>query len=474
MSISTRIVGAVVLAVLVASPVSAEIFYDDFSRADGPLGDPWQALSGELRIASEHLAGPADDFGVAAYRTAREFTDGNLQFLFSFAGDQDDGRLQLYLIGESDTDMWGFNAVIGHDGLLIRDAEETVIASSDYAPPSDAVLRARFIYLADIQEISLVIETLAGDVLGSCATGAAVPEPFGLFALAIENTGASSKWFDDVYLITNGRMCNALADGYEASGRGYMDGCDGVFLELRQDQAFVETTLYTVDGPYLRMHAHSVDLAGGFEIVPPGCYLIKLDDPTVGDTWPSYLYGMVTAEITAIETLDTPAGLFDAFRVEYRANATDELVGVIWFADEVGVVRYGPGDFFYWDVVAYDIVGGEGIQPLALGNWWATDILTGAPDQPPLAPRVSCRPNPFNPRTTITGTVPVAGHARLRIFDVRGRLVATLLEERREAGPVEVLWDGRDRGGRDVPGGVYMARLEVAGQVATGRLTLVR
>jgi len=68
-------------------------------------------------------------------------------------------------------------------------------------------------------------------------------------------------------------------------------------------------------------------------------------------------------------------------------------------------------------------------------------------------------PNPFNPSTRIRFELPVAGRARLGVYDIGGRRVAGLLDETLAAGPREATWDGRDQTGRPVPAGVYLARL---------------
>jgi flagellar hook assembly protein FlgD len=67
-----------------------------------------------------------------------------------------------------------------------------------------------------------------------------------------------------------------------------------------------------------------------------------------------------------------------------------------------------------------------------------------------------------------------AGPVRLGVFDLRGRLVATLVDEIVAAGRHEVTWNGRDDSGRELPSGVYLSRLEAGGQVVHGRMTLVR
>ncbi|MEO6463532.1 MAG: FlgD immunoglobulin-like domain containing protein, partial [Candidatus Eisenbacteria bacterium] len=58
--------------------------------------------------------------------------------------------------------------------------------------------------------------------------------------------------------------------------------------------------------------------------------------------------------------------------------------------------------------------------------------------------------------------LPAAGAARVDLYDVGGRLVRGLLDDTAPAGVSTVRWDGRDDGGRPVPGGLYFARLSTA------------
>lgn len=97
--------------------------------------------------------------------------------------------------------------------------------------------------------------------------------------------------------------------------------------------------------------------------------------------------------------------------------------------------------------------------------------LPASPVDLPAAPDLGLRavPNPFNPATTIRFDAPAAGPARLAVYDLQGRLVEVLLERDVAAGPVHREWRP---GGRS--SGVYVARLECGGVVATTRLVLVR
>lgn len=83
-------------------------------------------------------------------------------------------------------------------------------------------------------------------------------------------------------------------------------------------------------------------------------------------------------------------------------------------------------------------------------------------------------PNPFNPHTTISFTVPQADLVDLSVFDLQGQLVTTLLRERVSAGQHDITWNGRDNRGRTVPSGVYFYRLQANDFSETRRMVLVR
>ncbi len=99
---------------------------------------------------------------------------------------------------------------------------------------------------------------------------------------------------------------------------------------------------------------------------------------------------------------------------------------------------------------------------------------TAAAQTPPPLAILQAAPNPFNPRTTVRYSLPAAQPATLRLYDLRGRLVRTLVDEPRPAGVSEATWDGRDQAGRAVAAGAYLARLQAGGRQTTLRLTLVR
>ena len=106
----------------------------------------------------------------------------------------------------------------------------------------------------------------------------------------------------------------------------------------------------------------------------------------------------------------------------------------------------------------------------------ATEGTTGEPKSaaPAVAAGLSIQPNPFNPSATISFDVASPARVVLRVFDVRGASVRTLLDRDLPAGRHDVRWDGRDEHGRAVASGVYFVRYESAGVRATRRALLLK
>ncbi len=83
-------------------------------------------------------------------------------------------------------------------------------------------------------------------------------------------------------------------------------------------------------------------------------------------------------------------------------------------------------------------------------------------------------PNPFNPATMVRFNLAAAGVVTLRIYDVRGRLVRTLVAGSFPAGEHAVTWDGRSDGGAPVASGVYLLDMEAGGSHTQHKMTLAR
>ncbi len=78
-------------------------------------------------------------------------------------------------------------------------------------------------------------------------------------------------------------------------------------------------------------------------------------------------------------------------------------------------------------------------------------------------------PNPFNPSTVIPFELAESSDVRIAVYDVTGRLVASLVDSRMSAGTHQTTFNATG-----LPSGVYVVRLEAGGQVLTSKLTLLK
>ncbi|MEO8166951.1 MAG: endonuclease [bacterium] len=78
-------------------------------------------------------------------------------------------------------------------------------------------------------------------------------------------------------------------------------------------------------------------------------------------------------------------------------------------------------------------------------------------------------PNPFNPSTTVSFALQHSSFASLKVFDVLGKEVTTLADERLEAGQHNIVWNATG-----VASGVYVCRLSVEGSIYSKRMILIR
>ena len=84
-------------------------------------------------------------------------------------------------------------------------------------------------------------------------------------------------------------------------------------------------------------------------------------------------------------------------------------------------------------------------------------------------------PNPFNPQTKIEFTLAKCGHVTVKIYNVRGALLRTLVDDVREAGVTyEAIWNGTDDRGAEVSSGLYFYEVKSGGMTKVSKMTLVK
>jgi len=190
-----------------------------------------------------------------------------------------------------------------------------------------------------------------------------------------------------------------------------------------------------------------IDMGGVPLVADPIDYCIAQYDASGNHQW---------SQIIDVENLGIPNDK------EYSISAAANIYGEIAFAGsfkdyvDCGAGNESAGGGFDTFVAKFGAPA-TGIQPARVSDL-----------------SVSARPNPFNPQTAITYALPEAGPMTLRIYDVDGRIIRTLVDGWSSAGPSSVPWNGRDDRGAQVASGVYFARLQAAGRAQTARLVLIK
>ncbi|MBN2291425.1 MAG: T9SS type A sorting domain-containing protein [Pirellulales bacterium] len=164
---------------------------------------------------------------------------------------------------------------------------------------------------------------------------------------------------------------------------------------------------------------------------------------------------------------------FQYFRI-YRSSDPDFVPSPATLVHSLTGTDWSDPEYEGWDVyykiTALDYAGNES-APASPGTVTAVE----EPEIPRaygLFPNV---PNPFNPSTSIRYDVPPGGgEVTLRIYDVSGRFVRTLVDGLQTAGRKTVVWNGRDDRDRSVVSGVYFYRLQAPGYEKTLKMVLIQ
>ena len=78
-------------------------------------------------------------------------------------------------------------------------------------------------------------------------------------------------------------------------------------------------------------------------------------------------------------------------------------------------------------------------------------------------------PNPFNPLTTISFSIPQSGMVSLKVYDITGRVTTTLKDEYMNVGYYDISWDASN-----YPSGIYFVKMVSGGYVEMEKVVLVK
>ncbi len=158
---------------------------------------------------------------------------------------------------------------------------------------------------------------------------------------------------------------------------------------------------------------------------------------------------------------------FDYFTV-YGSSTNSFATATVVDYSVAPALNVTASPYLHYFVTATDFSGNEG-KPAHVNS------LSGVGDTPKsYVLSVSNYPNPFNPRTTVSYTVPSRGRVVVAVYDLRGALVATLFDGERNAGAYSVEWDGSAESSDIAASGVYFARIQQDGATRTKKMVLLK
>lgn len=156
-----------------------------------------------------------------------------------------------------------------------------------------------------------------------------------------------------------------------------------------------------------------------------------------------------------------------------RGAQTFNSTSVYWAGKDRIVAQFNMtgGVNGLYDVIVFNPGGASAVLSQA---FTLTGGVTGAGDTPRKNALLAAYPNPFNPLTTIRYELASRAHVSLKVYDVSGAVVRTLVNGDKPAGSYSLTWDGRDDHGSSVSSGVYFYRITAGSFSDVRKVTLLK
>lgn len=186
--------------------------------------------------------------------------------------------------------------------------------------------------------------------------------------------------------------------------------------------------------------------------------------------------------------------------LKFWARSYDDNHGLERFRIKMGQADQAPEDYYYLDNTYTEVP-----TTWTAYNFWLPDIIDSmrvaiecvsddtfmlmideisleASEVDNVDPAQSCPafqigsiyPNPFNPSTTIEYQVSAPAEVKLEIYNLKGQLICTLVDQPRDAGSYIATWQGLDHEHRPVASGIYFCRLQAGGREEIRKLCLMK
>jgi hypothetical protein len=211
---------------------------------------------------------------------------------------------------------------------------------------------------------------------------------------------------------------------------------------------------------------------------------VCMNTPFVPQAWVRN-YGNVTEDSFGIYcTIDGPGGSYgDTAIISIMPDDSQRVDFKIW------TVSLPPPDSIFYTMDVWTEVSGDTIpiNDSTSAQIFAYDCLPPGVEErtdfskiPKVFGLFQSRPNPTASIARIRYDLPARSRVRLVVYDITGRKVRVLVDGTEEAGYRSIVWDGRDKGGRDAASGIYFYKMRANSSQgnshfeATGKMVLLQ
>jgi hypothetical protein len=251
-----------------------------------------------------------------------------------------------------------------------------------------------------------------------------------------------------------GEKAKFITGGIKDVSLPYFDSYSAISTDIRTLTSQWKLDSLVLTGRNLSM------VIGGF------CWVTDYNQNPQGAT--IYLDDIVF-QVLAADFISTPVS---GLTVQFTDVSTGVVTNRLWnFGDRQTSTEKNPSHTYTNKgvyTVSLTVTGPDGSSTKTRNFTVAVNERTGH-EIPKVFALYPNYPNPFNPSTTIEYSLPTAAFVELKVYNVFGREVTTLVNGKQEAGPHRVLFDSQG-----LPGGVYFYRLQTEDGLETKKMVVVR
>ncbi|MFC1555646.1 FlgD immunoglobulin-like domain containing protein [candidate division KSB1 bacterium] len=214
----------------------------------------------------------------------------------------------------------------------------------------------------------------------------------------------------------------------------------------------------------LRLYINGIECvtANGLESTPSGLFYIEF-----GGFYGKLRQSRLWSKALTAEQIELNAGI-------EIAGSKDGLIACWQMCEGFGQTAgdMGPNDI---QLVLGSSTAIESIDPV----WLATDEPVGVDEEPKtkIPEDFALKqnyPNPFNPETIIQYELPKVADVTLKIYNIFGQEVKTLINETKPAGYHQAIWDGTNNSGVKISSGIYFYRIQAGEYTAARKMILLK